>query len=321
MIVKCRVPVLIEDTNEIKLANCDYRTVELRQYKGIVMSVDGSTTCTGISLIDKETGKLIVSMALIREKTGATKENRVQYKVKLKRVLTEMFMRNPNIVRVFYEEPLIKFAESAEALLMLRTSVQEIIAENEPQLNYINYKEVNNKLWKKLLLHPDKCPVGTELEKKAVKEKILESLPYMSECTQDELDSYGMGYVAVTQINNGEEESIYSKKKYPKFGYHIEFIGSDTDDEFVMLMDEMIRTGGVKIPDKLIEHGIRLKEIGRHGKFEEYIFNTMAGDDVLLVLKFSSNHHGNIVLKYRIGHLSVGYKYIYAIIWRKSRKN
>lgn len=318
MIVKCRV--LVNMDGKIELRNYDFRQLNLDNlYKNVVVAIDGSTTCTGVSIIEANTGGLICSMALIREEKGKTKETKVQFKVKLKRVLTELFKNNKSINKVFYEEPFIEFVNSAEALLMLRTSVEEIIAENEPELDYIKYMEVNNKKWKKLLLHPEKCPVGTELEKQAVKNKILKEMPYMSECTQDELDAYGIGFVATTRISS--EDELKSKKKVHAFGYNIDFIGADDEDEFLTLLTDKLDSGELKIPNKVLEQGIRIKEIGGRGKFDDYIFNIMDEDDVMLGLKFKSKHHGNIILKYRIGHLSVEYDYIYAVVWRKSRKS
>ena len=43
-------------------------------------------------------------------------------------------------------------------------------------------------------------------------------------------------------------------------------------------------------------------------------------DDKILIIKFSSKHHGNIVLEHRIGQLAAQYEYIYAIVWRVTRK-
>lgn len=318
MIVKCRVPVL--DNGVVKLLKGDFKELcnieQIKNTEVLAMGIDASTTCTGISLVDNSNGSLLASIALVREKTGETKETKIQYKVKLKRVLTEVFVRNTNIKKVFYEEPFIEFVNSASALLALRTSVEEIIAENEPLLNYIEYKEIGNKTWKSRLLAPEKCPVGTELEKEAVKNKIVSNMPFMEECTQDELDAYGVAFVGSTLMDAED----FKKKNYPKFVYNIEFIGADDDDEFFELLTGEVDSKAFKIPKKLVDNGVRIREIGNSGKFETHIFNSMAGDDVILAIKFKSTHHGNIVLKYRLGHLTQTYKYIYAVIWRKSRK-
>lgn len=318
MIVQCRIPV-IDENNNVSLVKCDFRQLSLDdKFKSVIVAIDGSTTCTGLSIVEKDTGALISSLAFIREAKG---ETAVQFKVKLKRVWTELFKNNKCMEKIFYEEPFIGFVDSAEKLLMLRTSVEEIIAENEPVLDYIKYTEVNNKKWKKLLLYPEKCPVGTELEKKAVREKILKEMPYMDVCTQDELDAYGIGFVASTKIKDNCEKDLKSKKKHKEFAYNIEFIGADDDDEFITLISDVVNSGEIKIPKKVLERGLRIREIGGRGKFNNYVYELMEGDDLVLVIKFKSKHHGDVILKHRIGNIAKEYSYIYAVVWRKSRKN
>ena len=70
---------------------------------------------------------------------------------------------------------------------------------------------------------------------------------------------------------------------------------------------------------KILENGIVFRELLKE-RFENKIYELMGNDDKVLVLKFSSNTHGNIILQYKIGNLAADYKYIYAIIWRKYRR-
>lgn len=136
-----------------------------------VMSIDGSTTNTGVAIIQKSSGGLYFTISFTREKSQG--ETPVQYKVRLKRAINQILQNNTLIDTIYYEEPFIGYASAAPNLMMLRTSIEEIIVENEPLLNYIKHAEINNKHWKKLFLVPDKVPNGTELEKRLYARKCL----------------------------------------------------------------------------------------------------------------------------------------------------
>src|SRR5699024_523516 len=120
-------------------------------------------------------------------------------------------------------------------------------------LNYIKHAEINNKHWKKLFLAPDKVPNGTELEKAAVRKKMLGYLPCLDKVSQDEIDAYAMGYTAILQIKSGNADDIESKKKPRKFQYNIRFIAAEDDD--IMLMEFPDIYDG---PDYLLENGVCL---------------------------------------------------------------
>ena len=55
--------------------------------------------------------------------------------------------------------------------------------------------------------------------------------------------------------------------------------------------------------------------------FDNKVYELMDGEDLLLILGFSNKHHGNMILKHRVGHLTAQYDTIYALVWRKSRKS
>ena len=75
-----------------------------------------------------------------------------------------------------------------------------------------------------------------------------------------------------------------------------------------------------KGPEILMQNGICLTEIDSKTNFEKHVYKTMGIDDKLLIIKFSSKHHANLVLQHRIGNLAAQFPYIYAIVWRKTRK-
>lgn len=275
-----------------------------------IMSIDGSTTNTGVGILRKSDGALFYSCSFAREDG----ETPVQYKVRLKKYINNILFRNRCIDKIYYEEPFIGYAEAAKNLLMLRTFIEELIVENEPHYDYITHIEVNNMRWKKLFLAPDKCPAGTDLQKAAVRKKLESFMPYLSVVSQDEIDAICMGFAATALIHD-EDDELKSKKKAHPFQYNIAFIGADCDDS--MLTEFYDTYSG---PKQLLQNGILLTEVGNTTNFDKFIYEKMGSDDKVLIVKFSSNHHGNLILKYKLGTLSVTYDYIYAIVWRKSRK-
>ena len=276
-----------------------------------IMSIDGSTTNTGVGILRKSDGALYYSCSFAREDG----ETPVQYKVRLKRFINNILFRNNMIDTVYYEEPFIGYAEAAKNLLMLRTFIEELIVENEPDYNYLKHIEVNNMKWKRMFLAPDKCPSGTDLQKAAVRKKLETFMPYLKVVTQDEIDAICLGFVATVHIKDGTDEELQSKKKAHAFQYNIEFIGADCDDNMITEFADTYSG-----PKQIMQNGITLTEINGTTNFDKHVYQSMGSDDKILIVKFSSKHHGNLVLKYRIGHLAANFDYLYAVVWRKARK-
>lgn len=276
-----------------------------------LMAIDGSTTNTGVSILRKVDGALYYSCAFAREHG----ETPVQYKVRLKNAIGKILWENKLINSVYYEEPFVGYAEAAKNLLMLRTFIEELIVEREPDFNYLKHYEINNMKWKKLFLAPDKCPQGTELQKAAVRAKLETYMPYMKVVSQDEIDATCMGFIAAVKLKDGTDEELESKKRVYPFQYDIQFIGANEDDGMLTEFWDCY-----KGPQKILQNGIFLTEIGGTQNFDKFVYNAMRNEDKVLIIKFDSNKHGNLILKYRLGQMSVTYDYIYAVVWRKTRK-
>lgn len=276
-----------------------------------VLSIDGSTSITGVAILRKTDGAVQYIGAFKREDG----ESPVHYKVRLKEAIRDILLRNKLIEAVFYEEPFIGYASSVKNLMMLRTFVEEIIIENEMDLSNLIHKEIPNKKWKRLFLAPDKVPVGTENEKAAVRKKLLTSLPFMESVTQDEIDATAMGFIATVLLNKGEEDGLEAKKKIKPFKFKTEFIGSDVDEVF--LQDFMALYNG---PKSILDNGLTLRELKTRESFEKALYTAMGQEDKVVILKFSSNTHGNLILEHKLGAIASEYDYIYAICYRVSRK-
>lgn len=307
--MKIKAKTVAYDTNN-NLCLVEVPIENVRVNFPCILAIDGSTTNTGAAIL-RETDGAIISVISFKNDD----ESAVHYKVRLKRAIQELLRQNRVIKNIFYEEPFIEYVEAAYNLLMLRTFIQEIKVENEPEFNYIQYTEVNNKKWKRLFLAPDKCPNDSKLEKEAVKNKLIGALPWLSGITQDEIDAIAMGFVAVTKLKEGEEEELRSKKKARPFQYNIHFIGAEDED---VMMQEMFDF--CKIPIDVLRNGIAIVELPPRCNFEQKIYDLMGQDDKLLILKFPSDRYGDVILKHQIGYLAASFSTLYAIIWRKTRK-
>ena len=296
----------------IIMMECALEDINVQQYA--ILAIDGSTSNSGLAILRESDGALMYSMCATRDASGETP---VHYKVRLKRQVADILRRNKYIQQVYYEEPVIANITAVANLFMLRTFIEEMIIENEPEFDYIKHYEVSNMKWKKLFLAPDKVPSGTENQKKAVRAKVEQGLPFLNKVTQDEIDAICMGYVACTTLKEGGSgDDLQSKKKVRPFKFNSVFIGADEDDNMLTEFYDIYNG-----PKKLLENGISFTEIDGKTKFEQHIYNTMGpDDDKVLIIKFSSKHHGNVVLEHRIGNLAAQYDYIYAVVWRVTRK-
>lgn len=308
MITKIKRPDIKD--NSYTLAYTPLDRVQVTE--NAIISIDGSTSNTGLAILREKDGALFYSCSFTREKDKG--ETPVQYKVRLKRAVNEILKNNLLISKIYYEAPFIGYATAAPNLFMLRTFVEELIVENEPQFDYIYHIEVNNKKWKKIFLAPDKCPSNTELEKEAVRRKLEAYLPFVKDITQDEVDAIALGFVACTSLQNGTQDDLETKKVRP-FKYNISFIGANSDDEMCM---EFYNT--YSGPKHLLDEGVCFSEIKGTSDFDKHVYKQMGQNDKVLVIKFNSDKHANLILQHKLGSLAAQFSYLYAIVWRKTRK-
>ena len=310
MKIKARMPYQELD-GSIRIKDINVEDIMVQSHS--ILSIDGSTSKTGVGILRESDGALCYSLCFEREKDDG--ETPVQYKVRLKRAIKSIMEKNTLITKIFYEEPFVGHITSVANLMMLRTFVEEMIFENEPQFDYVKHKEINNLRWKKLFLAPTKVPSGTDNQKAAIKEKLLSFLPFLKDVTQDEIDAIAMGFVACVHIKDGTEDELQSKKRVHPFKYNIRFIGAD-EDEGMLDMFSNVYDG----PSYLLENGLLLTDIKGTANFDKHVYQSMGTEDKVIIVKFDSDKHGHLTLKHRIGHLASTYPYLYAIIWRKTRK-
>lgn len=308
MILKVRTPAYDKDGN---IVMADIAPNRVSVLNSALIAIDGSTTNSGITVIELNTVNVLYTMSLAKEDG----ETPVEYKIKFKDVIFQLLRTFRNIKRVYYEEPTLQYAPAIPVLMSLRTSVEEILTENKEILPDVSLAYINNKRWKHLFLRPEKVPGNTEDDKKAVRRKLESMMPCMKTVTQDEIDSTCLGIVAANNLLDGnEDEDIESKKKAKPFLYYAEYCGADSDEEALYEVEYL------KIPKKVIENGIEIIDLGNREKFDKKIYESMGQSDMLLCIRFPSDKHGDIVLKNKLGGLTKQFDYIYAFVWRKSRK-
>lgn len=313
MILSVKQPVMGEN-NAVILKQIEFEDIHVDQY--CILSIDGSTANSGLAILRETDGAILYILGAKREKD----ETPVQYKVRLKRAVREMLVRNKLINQVYYEEPVVANISAVKNLFMLRAFIEEIIVEEEPAFEYLKYCEVANTKWKSLFLAPDKVPSGTDNQKKAVRSKLERLLPFIKDknVTQDEVDAICLGYVAAQLLkrNISADKELKSKKKPREFKFSCDFIGGNSDEEALMEFSENFR-GPKKLLDKLEVH---MTDLGNRESFDKHVYTIMGDEDKILIVKFPSKYHGDVILKYKIGMLAQQFDYIYVAVWRDSRK-
>ena len=280
--------------------------------KSTYLAIDGSTSNTGIALVDYKLN-LVGSGAFSRNKK---EESPVRYKINFKKMLTQFLLNNKNIVGVFYEEPCIDNISAVKNLFMLRTVVEEIIIENEPRLDYIKYSEVNNTRWKKSFLgEEEKLKQTGEEQKLQVRRKLINISPVFSELTMDETDALGMCIAGINAIRNGED--LGKTKKVKEFTFEIGFTGGEeSEDDLQWIIDDCYDG-----PKKLLDKQINFAELtGKEKNFNLEICRAIGEEDNIAIIKYTSKAFGNVAIRYRIGGIVSENDYIYAVAWRRSRK-
>ena len=284
--------------------------------KRCIISVDASTDNTGYAIIDITSGELICTMQLKRES-----ENLAQYGMKSQYVLGKIFEQCPSIEYIVYEEPFIQWVQSATVLIGLRAFYYSFVEEQKAKGRVLEMIEIANTKWKKVFLAPKKLPPSSAEHKGMIASKFKELFPNI-EVTQDEMDASGLGLSFIQEYKEkglgGVKEELVSKAKVHPFKYNVEFLGADSLDDCLEELSYCMN--GYKIPKKVMENGLKVESISSRGKFDNYVYKAMGESDCLLLVEFKSNTHANVILEHKLGYLAEDYDYLYALIWRKSRK-
>lgn len=301
----------------------------------LYMSIDGSSTRTGIALLDGR-DSLIGTSAICRKDN----EDYVEYKIRLKNTLKSLMDNNLNVMKhIYYEEPFIGFAAATEVLMALRTTIKEIKIENAPKYDHIGFTEVNNQKWKKRLLSPLSVPSGSDNQKKAVQAKVFKM--FGSICvdkgkngmdqlifTEDECDSIGLGFACALARKTGDEEELISKKKPRPFKYNIEYLavrGEDIEEAELWVMENFEKyCNAWKIPQKVLDGGLVMTELTGRGLFDNHVYANMGSDDKLLILEFPAGKYVDAVIRSGRTDMCRDYdkdEFMFAFVWRKTRKS
>lgn len=266
-----------------------------------VLGLDGSTSRSGVCLMSVG-GRLGFVCAVVR---GS--ESMVEYKIYLKKFLAELIGKH-EIKHTAYEEPFVGFAGDAKGLYMMASSLEEIAAETGMPFSVV---AVNNKRWKKQFTQK-KVQGGSDVQKKAVRAKVIELVPALAVLENnkndyDESDAFGITSYLAACVREDVLESMKSQGKPRKFGYDLQLVGGALTAEEVS-----------KLVDKPRKDGTFVENISSRRNFDLAVYTLMTGRDAVLVLYFKSGKFGDIMLKHKAGDLAANNDVITAIVTRKS---
>lgn len=278
---------------------------------GFGIGIDGSSSNTGIGIMSEQEG-LACTIACTRD-SGKKKEDAVEYKLALKKEIEAILLNcKDHIKYIWYEEPFIGYAESSSVLMMIRSTVKEILVEHKDILGDIKYTEVNNKRWKKIFLESRNSRLpsnkGTfnslsEAEKAAVaavlSPKLVNDNLYDLTCsvTQDEFDACGIvsaGFYALRNNLSLESQKAVHKFKYETVFELYDLTPEETEEDIVQSLDETV--GQYNIPSRVVENGITIRQLNGRKLFSNIVYETMGEDDKLLILVYRADKYANVLL-------------------------
>lgn len=290
-----------------------------------LLSIDCSTTGTGIALIEMGTGSVEVVAHTKQIKKGEDEESLIEYRMRLKESIKKLLLENPGIFCVVYEPPVVGFnAHTTGVLFTLKGFAEEAVLEIKkeyPERNLVYLEYINTK-WKKHFFEPDSCPVATKLAKEAIKTKMMQYLitqgavgKELEQLTQDELDASAMGIAYRKLILTFREEEAITKKKQRPFKYELAIVSAENEVDLL----RKISSGEVQLPlpNRLKDKEMLFKEWVKRYGIEKFLFQDMAGLDMLIAYKVKVGVIGDLILKYRRSDLAADAEAtVYVIAWR-----
>ena len=301
---------------------------------GFGIVVDGSSTNTGVAIMS-DLGGLTATISIARNSNRKT-EDAVEYKVALKSELTDILLTCKDRIKyIWYEEPFVGFADSSSVLMMIRSTIKEILIEHKDELSHIVFTEVNNKRWKKIFLekHGLKLPPGgSDAEKAAVasilRTRLVVDNLYDLSCdvTQDEFDACGIVSAGFEALKNHVD--LTSKKAVRKFKFETVFelynaTAEEIEEDVILSLDTVIKQN--RIPAKVIENGLTIKTLNGRKSFDNNVYELMGDDDKLLILMYSAEKYANILMTYCtqesiINNIDYNAEQTMVVyVWRKNR--
>ena len=324
------------DAQQKKFVNVENSDVKLGA-GNFLIAIDGSSSRTGIAIINFDTCSLVGTLAVERDKKN--NEDFVEYKIKLKTLFKKLMDDNLSSIKyMFYEEPFIGFSSATQVLMAIAPTIREIKIENAPKFDAIEFKEVNNQKWKKIFLAPDKVPNGSDNQKVAVQQRVFKMFGSMVTTeangvskllfTEDECDAVGLGIACLKTLKTGyDADELLSKKKPKPFKYHIQYMTAVAEDEDeaeqIALETIMNCVSDWRIPQKVMDNGVAVETLNGRGAFDKHVYETMGNEDKLVLLIFHGGKYVDSIIKNGRNDLCRNYadnEYIMAVVWRNTRK-
>jgi hypothetical protein len=136
--------------------------------------------------------------------------------------------------------------------------------------------------------------------------------------TQDEVDATCMALICAEKIMSGEGDALESTKKIKPFKFKAQFIAANTDKEMLNILSKQLKS--YKIPKAIAKDEYPIVELNGRGEFKSKVCEAIGNGDRVIIAKYKSDKYGNATLEYNLGMMALSSKYLYAIVWRQTRK-
>ncbi|GAA0101561.1 hypothetical protein UT300012_22760 [Paraclostridium bifermentans] len=177
----------------------------LRLEEDWYLSVDPSTTCTGLFMVNK---KETIFLALDYERSGSDK---YEFKRGLQAIISGL-VRDLSMKMVIMEKPLEHgYKNAAKALFEFRGMLKDMMYD-VPELKDIPINDIHPMTWKSAMIDRDKGK-NRHKDKRKTAEDIVDKYPqfkgHLERCQSDDLDSFDAigvlyGYFAKRTDENGD---------------------------------------------------------------------------------------------------------------------
>lgn len=275
----------------------------------VVMSVDCSSSNTGISIIDLETKEPLYSISI---KPGDS--SFVIYKRELYKIYLEL-VHGFNIKNFIYEEPFIGHIQAVEKLMMLKALPMDLEMEMMDEGKEFKVEFINNQAWKKRFLAPLKVPKGTKAQKEATRVRARRVFGELLEkkLTEDEIDSIAIGFIWAILRGKESEKELVSREFIRKFDYEAHFLCGDS-------VEEALEWGMDVIPKVVMDNGIVFSK-ATCNSFDKEVKELIGNEDRAGIIQFNKGKYANKILEYEVYDiLEQDGEFMYAIVYRSKRK-
>lgn len=303
--------------------------------KDVIISIDGGSTNTGISIFSIQGKEALYSLRVYNNNIGDDKL--LRFKLEFKDLVLGLITKlGDNLKGIYYEEPYLGYASAVKPLYLLESTIPELKLEHK-DLKCLVYHTINNKVWKRnlFMLFKDILVDDKYLDDKAKIRKCLlrHYINYkgMDKLQQDIYDSLGLGLVVVNCLESNTMDLILPKRKVSNYKYKATDVtdivanrlnGEVDIDKLLLYIKSNYKSLGIN--KKVADYG-KIKHLDTDKRGKRYLDVDLRVRESMLdnsmCIYFSENVDSNILLKYNLKRVKDTYGYICLLFHRCSYKN